>query len=194
MYPKVQIKNIQFSEEEFFQFCQDNETLKIERNENQQIVIMPPTSPVSGNFNSEIVYQLKDWGRKQKIDGVFGDSSSGYKLSDGSVRSPDASWVSVEAWSVIPKELQKRFPPICPEFVVELLSESDSLEELKKKMQFTWIANGAKLAWLIDPKSKQTFIYRANGSIEIVEGFNKKLSGENVLEGFEFDLSWLKEI
>ncbi len=128
--------------------------------------------------------------------GLVADSSTGFNLPDGSMRSPDASWISLELWQTVPEEAKSKFPPICPEFVVELRSDSDSdsLNELREKMQRTWIANGAKLAWLIDPQNQQTFIYRANGSIEIVEGFDKMLSGENVLEGFEFDLKLLGKI
>ncbi|MFT5619020.1 MAG: Uma2 family endonuclease [Arenicella sp.] len=190
---KLHIKSVQFTDDELLQLCKDNEELRIERNEKQQIVIMAPTGFNTGRQNIKIGAKLDNWNEDSKL-GVVADSSTGYKLPDGSVRSPDASWVSLQTWKTIAEDDKDKFLPTCPEFVVEILSKSDSLEELKKKMQSTWIANGTKLAWLIDSKSKRTFIYRANGSIEIMEGFDKKLSGEDILEGFEFDLSWLKDI
>lgn len=190
---KLQISTPTFSDEELIKMCQENDGLKIERNEKGQIIIMPPTGFISGNLNSEVVIELGIWNRKKRL-GLVADSSTGFNLPDGSMRSPDASWVSLELWQTVPEESKEKFPPICPEFVVELLSASDSLKELREKMQQTWITNGAKLAWLIDPKNQQTFIYRSNGSIEIVEGFDKTLSGENVLEGFEVDLKLLGKI
>ncbi len=190
---KLQISTPTFSDEELIKMCQENDGLKIERNEKGQIIIMPPTGFISGNLNSEVVIELGIWNRKKRL-GLVADSSTGFNLPDGSMRSPDASWVSLELWQTVPEETKSKFPPICPEFVLELRSDSDSLNELRDKMQKTWIANGAKLAWLIDPQNQQTFIYRSNGSIEIVEGFDKMLSGENVLEGFEFDLKLLGKI
>ncbi len=181
------------TDNQLFSLCQENECLQIEQNSERQLVVKPLNGFAVSCLNSKLNAEISLWNRKKKL-GLVADSSTGFNLPDGSMRSPDASWVSLELWQTIPEEAKEKFPSICPEFVVELLSASDSLKELREKMQGTWIANGAKLAWLIDPKNQQTFIYRSNGSIEIVEGFDKTLSGENVLEGFEFDLKLLGKI
>ncbi|GAB2581844.1 hypothetical protein GCM10027190_33950 [Spirosoma areae] len=114
-------------------------------------------------------------------------------MPDGGTRSPDVAWVSRERWESLSEQEQDKFPPLCPDFVIELLrsdvrSPSDSLNSIKKKMTDVWIANGCRLAWLIDPKTETTHIFRANGEIQIVNGFDKPLSGEEVLVGFALKL------
>ena len=124
--------------------------------------------------------------------GFVFDSSTAFRLPNTSVRSPDASWISNEKWEHLTDSEQTKFPPICPDFVIELLSTNDDLKTIQKKMRTEWIGNGCKLAWLIDPFEEMVFIYRLGGDVEILNGFDKQLSGENVLPGFEFDLSKLK--
>jgi len=176
--------------EEFFHFCQENETLHFERDEKGNIIVMAPTGSETGSKNSEFTADLVNWNRKNKLGKVY-DSSSGFTLIDGSNRSPDAAWVSLQKWNALTEAEKKVFAPICPEFIVELRSETDRLKYLQNKMKM-WIKNGAQLAWLIDSIEEKTHIYRKDGSIEIVNGFDKVLSGENVLQGFEFDLNILK--
>jgi len=193
---KVTIENINLevngilsddmSEDEFFHFCTENRDLRIERDNKGQIYIMAPTSFETGNFNADIITDLNIWNRKTKSGKVF-DSSTGFTLPDKAVFSPDASWVSLERASKLNDSDKKKFAPVCPNFVIELKSNSDSINQLKSKM-LKWIENGCELAWLINPEKKEAIIYRNNGSIEIVKGFQNKLSGENTLPGFELDL------
>jgi len=183
-------KNDSMTDKEFFNFCVQNKELRIERDSNKQIYIIAPTGFEISNFNSDITAELIIWNRKVK-KGKVSDSSGGFLLPDKSVLSPDASWTSNERFIGISKEQTKKFLPACPDFVIELKSPSDSIHYLKSKM-LKWIENGCQLAWLIIPEKKETQIYRADGSIEIVKGFNRKISGEKVLAGFELDLSILK--
>ncbi len=180
----------QMTSDEFFHFCQENEGHHLERDENGNIIFMPPTGYKTGNSNFEAYLDLGNWNRKHKLGKAF-DSSTGFTLPDGSVRSPDVSWVSNESHHTLSTEQQKKFAPVCPEFVIELRSKSDRLPYLKNKMT-KWIKNGTHLAWLIDPIDQKAYIYRKNGSIEIVESFEATLSGEDVLKGFELNLSELK--
>jgi Uma2 family endonuclease len=178
------------SDEEFFDFCQQNPDIKLERDHNKQIYIMAPTGFYTGKFNSGIFGELYVWHKESKTGEVF-DSSTGFTLPDGAVFSPDASWISNEKISSLTEEQKNKFAPVCPDFVVELKSPSDRLKTLKSKM-LKWIENGTQLAWLIDPESKKVFIYREDGSVAIIQGFTNKLSGENVLPGFELDLQLLQ--
>jgi Uma2 family endonuclease len=178
------------SDEEFFNFCQQNHDLRLERDSNKQIYIMAPTGFYTGSFNSGIIGELYLWNRKSKKGKVF-ESNTGFTLPDGAVFSPDAAWVSNEKISLLTEEEKNKFAPVCPNFVIELKSPSDNLKQLKSKM-LKWIENGASLGWLIDPGNKQVFIYRADNSISIIQGFNNKLSGENILPGFELDLQILQ--
>ena len=173
----------------FFDFCQDNQHLRIERNANGTIIIMPPTGTLTGEKNSEITTDLGLW--KRKNGGHSFDSSTGFTLDNTAVRSPDASWMSDERYSSVELVELKKFARIVPEFVVELMSESDSLRELQDKME-EYIDNGVLLGWLINAKTEEVFIYRVDGTINKIVGFDNKLSGENVLVGFEFDLKLLK--
>ena len=173
----------------FFDFCQDNNHLRIERNPDRTIIIMPPTGTLTGEKNSEIGADLTIW--KRKNGGHSFDSSTGFTLENTAVRSPDASWMSDERYSSVELVELKKFARIVPEFVVELMSESDSLRELQEKME-EYIDNGVLLGWLINSKTEEVFIYRADGTINKIVGFDNKLSGENVLVGFEFDLKLLK--
>jgi len=180
----------EMTSEEFFHFCQENEGQHLERDENGNILFMPPTGSNTGITNSEINIDLGNWNRKQKSGKVF-DSSTGFKLPDQSERSPDASWVSNKKWNALTEAQKKVFAPVCPEFILELRSESDRLPYLREKM-LMWIRNGAQLAWLIDPIDEKAYIYRKDGSIEIVKSFDAALSGEDVLKDFELDLKTLK--
>jgi Uma2 family endonuclease len=177
------------TEEEFFRFCAANKHIKIERDENNQILIMPPAGLESDNQSFSLGLQLGNWNEKNKAGLCFG-SSAGFTLPDTSVRSPDAAWLSNEKWKSLSAEEKKVFAHITPDFIAEVMSPSDDLKQLQHKMQ-KWIENGVKLGWLIDPKTQTTFIYRADGTISKVTGFDKVLSGEDVLQGFEFDLNVL---
>ncbi len=177
------------TEDEFFRFCAANKHIKIERDENHQILIMPPAGLESDSQSGHIFAALYTWNSNTKNGVCFG-SSAGFTLPDTSVRSPDAAWLSNEKWKSLSAEEKKVFAHITPDFIAEVMSPSDYLKQLQHKMQ-KWIENGVKLGWLIDPKTQTTFIYRADGTISKVTGFDKVLSGEDVLQGFEFDLNAL---
>ena len=147
---------------------------------------MSPTGGETGKRNLEIALQLGTWNKQVKL-GVAFDSSSGFKLPNGAERSPDAAWVKKERWDALTPEQRQKFPPLCPDFVVELCSPSDSLAKTQERMQ-EYLDNQAQLGWLIDPQSKQVEIYRQGQAIEVLNT-PKILSGESVLPGFVLDLT-----
>ena len=177
----------QMTDEEFLWFCHENKDLRIERNSTLEIILMSPVTALSGFWNMEISRQLANWAIEQKKGLVF-DSSTGFTLLDRSVLSPDASWVSNKKWLSLTAEDQNRFAPICPEFVIEVKSKTDNTEELHAKMK-VWIQNGVHLAWLIDPFQKVSFIFKPSEEAYQIKGFNNKLMGEGLVQGFALDLS-----
>ncbi len=177
---------LNMDDDQFFDFCQANRDVRIERSKDGEIIIMPPTGSETGERNAEITMQLRIWAKKNK-QGKSYDSSTGFILPNGATISPDASWVlkkRIEKFTA--KQLQK-FLPLCPDFVIELRSASDLLKDGQAKMK-EYIENGARLGWLIDPKNKRVSIYRANGEVEILEN-PQSVSGEDVLQDFELDLT-----
>ena len=178
------------TDDEFFHFCQQNRDLRIERTCNGEVILMSPTGSKTGMRNSEINFQLKAW-NKQHQRGIVFDSSTGFKLPSGAERSPDASWVSREKWEALSGEEQDKFAPVCPEFVIELKSPSDLLQTLQAKME-VWMRNGCQLAWLIHPELETVFIYRADGTRDELHGLGRRVSGEDVLPGFELELAALR--
>ncbi|MCW5924702.1 MAG: Uma2 family endonuclease [Saprospiraceae bacterium] len=180
------------TDEEFYAFCRENPELKIEQDKYGNVIVMPPVSPDSASSELEVGTDLTVWNRKTRLGKTF-SSSVMFTLPDGSKRMPDASWISSEKYDRLSERERQSFAKIVPDFVIEVRSPSDSLTELKEKMTDAWIANGVRLAWLLDPESQSVWVYRADGSTETLAGFDKKLSGEDVLPGFEFDLSVLKD-
>ncbi|WP_230471198.1 Uma2 family endonuclease [Hymenobacter jejuensis] len=179
------------SDDEFFDFCQLNSDLRIERTANREILIMSPTGSRSGKRNARLNGQLYTWFITAKTGEIF-DSNTGFTLPDGSMLSPDASWVSAAKWNALTTEQQDKFAPVCPEFVVELKSASDSIKTLQAKM-LDWLRNGAQLAWLLVPETETAFIYRlGQPEPEVVQGFDNELTGENILPGFRLRLAELR--
>jgi Uma2 family endonuclease len=173
------------TDEQFFDFCQLNQDINIERNATGELVFMSPTGSEGDRRNFEIIVQLGIWARQDRTGVGFG-SSGGFTLPNGAVRSPDAAWISKTRWEKIDLELRQKFAPICPDFVVELRSATDNLPTLQEKM-VEYIDNGAKLGWLIDPQQQKVYIYRHNSSVEeLVKPLS--LSGEEVLSGFILEL------
>ncbi len=172
---------IKLTDEQFYQLCQDNETLRFERNSKGELIIMPPTGGETSNRNAGLTAQIWVWNEQTQLGKVF-DSSGGFKLPNGADRSPDASWVKLERWNALTPEQKTKFAPLCPDFVVELLSPSDSLKDTQEKMK-EYRDNGARLGWLINRKSRQVEIYRQGQDVEVVEN-PVTLSGEDVLPGF----------
>ncbi len=180
-----------FTDKEFEQFCLDNKELRIERDAEQNILIMSPTHSLSGSYNNLLSYLVTQWNIESGFSGVVFDSSSGFTLPDGSMRSPDVSWISKDKWDSLSDDQHRSFAPICPEFVIELKSESDSSEHLQHKMEEVWLKNGTILGLLIDPDLKHTYRYQLNSPVQRLEGFNRKVSCNPILKGFELDLSLL---
>ena len=176
---------LDLTDEQFFQLCQANKNLKFERNATGELIIMPPVGGESSNRNGRINQQLFNWADSDET-GVAFDSSGGFKLPNGADRSPDASWVKLSRWNALTTEQQTRFLPLAPDFVIELLSPSDSLKVTQKKMQ-EYQENGVLLSWLINRKLRQVEIYRIGQEVEILDN-PSSLSGEDVLPGFVLDL------
>ena len=193
MPPAVQIiMPKKMSEKEFFEFCIANPDLRIERERDGNITVMSPAGLISSFQEGEVYAELRNWNRKHKLGKCF-NASGGFTLPDTSVKAPDAAFVSKEKWKQLPVFERSRFAHVVPDFVAEVRSNTDSLKKLQAKMTDTWLANGVRLAWLIDPIKQKSYIFRQSGTEEVVEGFDKKPSGEDVLPGFEFDLSLLLE-
>ena len=182
----IQTKSLNLTDDQFFQLCIDNKGIRFERDKNKNIIIMAPTGSKSGNRNLKISTEIEIWNRKHNAGVVF-DSNAGFTLPNGAVRSPDAAWIINERWEQLSDDEQEHFAPLCPDFVVELLSKSDSVKLLKDKMN-EWIENGCRLAWLVDPFNRITFIYKPNAE-PTQHPFAETLSGLDVLPGFELKLA-----
>ncbi len=178
----IHLPGEKFSDAEFLEFCMLNQDLRIERHATGKIIIMPPTTATTGGRNANIFGELFIWNKKSNHGKLF-DSSTGFTLPNSAVRSPDISWILWERWNALSKAEQDKFAPLCPDFVLELRSESDALAPLREKMN-EYIANGCRLAWLVDPSKQQTMVYHPDGSVEVIP-FSKKLDGGEVLPGFE---------
>lgn len=180
-----------FSDDQLMKFCAENRDLRIERNSNMELILRPPVTTQLGIGIGELLFALMTW-NETVTKGLVFNSRAGFTLPDQSVFASTVSWLSQEKWSKLSRKDKIRFAPVCPEFVVEVRSESDDLEDLKKKMQ-VWIKNGAQLAWLIDPIEEISWIFKPGKPLEKIEGFkNVKLKGEGPVEGFTLDLSLLK--
>lgn len=179
-----------FSDDDFFRFCQENDLMRVERTANHEILLMPPAGFESSAASGDVLYQVASWSRRQ--GGRTLDSSAGYSLPDGSVLSPDVSWISEAIWAALTPEQRRKFPPICPEFVVEVKSPSDRIKTLQAKME-QWLTNGAKLGFLLNIEAETVYIYRPGQPVETVQGFDNELSGEPLLPGFRLDLRELRQ-
>jgi Uma2 family endonuclease len=176
----------QLSDDQFYELCLANPDIRIERNASGELILMPPTGGETSNRNSSLNAQLWFWNQNSGLGKVF-DSSGGFKLPNGADRAPDAAWVAMAQWDALTPEQKEKFPPICPDFVIELRSSSDRLLPLQLKMQ-EYIDNGARLGWLINRQERQVEIYRPKQTTEVLNN-PTKLSGEDVLPGFELTLS-----
>lgn len=177
---------VALTDEQFFQLCQAHRDYRFERTTRGELIVMTPAGGETGNRNADLTFQLKDWNRHQKLGLVF-DSSTGFKLPNGADRSPDASWVAKARWNALTPEQRQKFPPLCPDFVVELCSPSDSLKTVQAKMQ-EYLENGARLGWLLDPETERVEIYRPDQPVEVLRS-PATLSGESVLPGFVLNVA-----
>jgi Uma2 family endonuclease len=171
---------------QFYEFCQANQELRIERTAQGEVIIMPPAFSDTGNRNFNIAAQLWVW-TEQNGTGIGFDSSAGFSLPNGATRSPDASWIRLERWNALTAAERASFAPICPDFVIELRSASDTLISLQTKMQ-EYIDNGVSLGWLIDRKNRQVYIYRPDRSPEVLAQ-PELVTGDPELPGFELKMA-----
>jgi Uma2 family endonuclease len=168
-------------DDEFFEFCQRQRDLRIEMDRFGAIAIMSPTGSETGRINFDLIADFAIWARTDSTGQGFG-SSTGFILPNGAKRSPDLAWMKREKWLAIPLKKRKKFAPVCPDFVVELRSESDSLARLQGKIE-EYIENGAELGWLIDVSGKTVYVYRPNLPVQVLEN-PAEVSGEPLLRGF----------
>ncbi len=176
---------LKFTDEEFEQLVAVNKELRLELTVEGELIIMSPTGGETGNRNFEIYIDLGIWNRQNNLGKAF-DSSTGFKLPNGAIRSPDASWVRMERWDALTPQQRKKFLPLCPDFAVELVSETDDVEDTQAKMR-EYLANGLRLGWLINPQVKQVEIYRPHQEVEILQS-PVTLSGEDILPDFILNL------
>ncbi|MCE2697323.1 MAG: Uma2 family endonuclease [Nostocales cyanobacterium LE14-WE4] len=181
----LNIKNVELSDDQFYQLCQINEYYKFEQTAKDELIILPPSNLITGNREAELNGNLMIWNRQTKLGKVF-SSSTVFTLPNGGKRSPDVAWIANERWDSLTIQEKEKFAKICPDFVIELRSRTDSLSQLQEKMQ-EYLNSGLRLGWLIDPQNQQVEIYRQNQSVEIVS-LPTSLSGENVLPGFILEL------
>jgi Uma2 family endonuclease len=185
---KLNVRRTNLTEEQFMQLCQENPELRLELTAQGELVIMPPTGSESGWRSGEAFFSLTAWTKKDGT-GLSFDSSTGFTLPNGAIRSPDASWVKRDRWNALTKEQRQRFAPLCPDFVIELRSPTDRLSDLQEKMQ-EYIDNGVHLGWLIDPLARRIYVYRPDQPVEPLDN-PTSLSGDPVLPGFVFHVQEL---
>jgi Uma2 family endonuclease len=176
---------LRFTDDEFEQLAAANRKLRIELSATGELILMPPTGGETGNRNFEIYIDLGIWNRQQGLGKAF-DSSTGFRLPNGATRSPDAAWITLDRWENLTSAQRKRFLPLCPDFALELVSETDDVKDTRAKMQ-EYLDNGLRLGWLINPKARQVEIYRPSQAVELLNA-PKSLNGEDVLTGFSLNL------
>ncbi len=181
-FPLVQ----QMTTEEFYEFCLANRDLRIERTASGDVIVMPPAFADTGNRNVKISQQVANWAEQDETGETF-DSSAGFTLPNGAIRSPDAAWIKLERWNLLTEEQKASFAPICPDFLVELRSASDRLSTLQDKMQ-EYIDNGALLGFLIDRKNRTVHLYRPHQTLQILEN-PVEVQGDPELPGFTLKMS-----
>ncbi|MCC5639022.1 Uma2 family endonuclease [Nostoc sp. CHAB 5844] len=181
---------IKLTKEQFYQLCAENPDLKLERNAQGELIIMPPTGGETGRSNVNLILQVALW-NEQKQGGEVFDSSTGFTLPNGAERSPDVSWVEKSRWEALTKEQREKFIPLCPDFVIEIMSPSDTLKKIQDKMD-EYMSNGCRLGWLFNRKRQEVSIYRPGQEVEVLKS-PQTLSGENVLPGFVLNLQRIWE-
>ena len=168
------------------QLCRENPEAKLETNAQGQLIIVSPTGSQSGQRNGRLFFQVELWNSQKRL-GVTFDSSTGFKLSNGAIRSPDVSWIAIAKWNALTDKQKRGFAPINPDFVIELMSPTDELLELQQKMS-EYMACGVRLGWLIHPDEKQVEIYRQGKDKQLLSS-PISLSGEDFLPGLTVDLA-----
>jgi Uma2 family endonuclease len=176
---------VELSEDEFFELCQINRELWIERNAEGELLIMPPAGWETGDREAEITVQVRTWAKRDGT-GVATSPSAGFRLPNTAIRAPDAAWIRRSRLAQISPEQRQKFIPACPDFVIELRSPNDTLRDLQNKMQ-EYIDNGAQLGWLIDRRPRHVYVYRPSAPVERLDN-PESVSGDPVLPGFSLNL------
>jgi Uma2 family endonuclease len=176
---------IEMTDQQFFELCQLNRDLRIEQTSQGDLVIMPPTGGETGRMNFEVTGLFGQWVHTDGT-GVGFDSSTGFTLPNGAKRSPDLAWVKRSRWEALTPQQRRQFPPLCPDFVLELRSPTDALATVQAKMQ-EYLDNGAQFGWLIDPIEKKVYVYRPQAPVECLDN-PQTISGDPVLPGFVLEL------
>ena len=174
------------SDRELELIARDNPDARIETDSQGQVIFMPPTGGETSDRNSELIFQVKLWNKQNRLGKVF-DSSGGFRLSNGAVRSPDVSWIPIAAWNSLTREQRRKYLPIDPDFVIELMSPTDVLKDAKDKMR-EYMDCGVRLGWLINPDEMQVEIYRQGEDPEVLDR-PKTLAGEGIMPNLVVDLS-----
>ena len=182
----LNLETVNLTDEQFYHLCQDNQTWNLERNQKGELLIMPPVGGNSGKQEANLIVKVGVWNEQTQLGEVF-SSSTIFRLPNGGDRSPDVAWIKRERWEALSAEEREKFPPLCPDFVIELRSRTDSLTSLQDKMR-EYLASGLRLGWLINPQQQQVEIYRLNSAVEIIN-LPAILSGEDVLTGFVLNLT-----
>lgn len=182
----LNLDTVYLTDEQFYQLCQNNRELQFERTAKGELIIMTPVGGESGNREADLIIDLGIWNRQTSLGFTF-SSSTVFKLPNGADRSPDAAWIRRQRWEALTAEQRRKFPPIAPDFIIELRSATDEIETLHQKMQ-EYIDAGVLLGWLINPQQQQVEIYRQRQDVE-VRNLPTQLSGENILPGFRLSLS-----
>ncbi len=182
---KIDLQHVHLSDEQFYQLCINNPDLTVERDAQGALILMSPVGGDGGNQEADLITDLNIWNRRTQLGKTF-SSSTLFKLPGGGDRSPDAAWVELSRWQALPPEQRQKFPPIAPDFVIELRSPSDSLTTLQEKMQ-EYMDSGVRLGWLINPQEQQVEIYR-EGQDKEIKSLPAELSGETILPGFVLQL------
>ncbi|MBV9157580.1 MAG: Uma2 family endonuclease [Acidobacteriaceae bacterium] len=176
----------EFTDDDFFDFCQEHELLRIERNSAGEIIIMAPVGTEGGFAELEVAAELRDWAKKNGR-GIVLSSSAGVTLPDKSVFSPDACWIPIERWKAVPPGKRRKFAPLLPAFVIEVRSPSDRRKDLHEKM-LSYIRNGVELGWMIDPQSRTVSIYKPGQETPVELNDPQRVKGEGPVTGFVLDL------
>ncbi|MGF1493942.1 MAG: Uma2 family endonuclease [Microcoleaceae cyanobacterium] len=176
---------IHVTDQLFWDICQQNPELRLERTATGELIVNPPTGGETSSNNADLIIDFGIWNRKVRL-GTLLDSNGGYRLPNGATRSPDVSWVQIDRWNALTPEQRRSFIPLAPDFALELMSPSDKLSDLQDKMQ-EYMDNGVRLGWLINLDGKTVEIYRPEQPVQVVS-IPCTLSGEDVLPGFELEV------
>ena len=182
----LNVRALEVTEDQLAQLSSDNSDLRLELTAERKLIIMPPVFSEGGRQELEVARQAANWATQDGTGYVFGPNA-GFTLPNGAVRAPDVSWIAWSRWEALSDADRYGFAKICPDFVLELRSQSDRIHEVQDKIQ-EYMENGARLGWLIDPQNRRVHVYRPGQAVEILEG-PTAVSGDPVLPGFTLDMS-----